>query len=347
MAKSYSVEVVGESNYQGVIEGLREGEHVSLVPEPDNPHDPRAISVRDGDGAVFGYIARDHWLTRAIHDEGKVADATVKSINGGTPDAPSLGVVLTVTLGSASNTVPEPEPQGIMAKAAAAAVSAAEKEQRKQRMKAGLGPEPDEPEKDKGKGLGVGCAIVVGLLLLLALCGDGEDDTGASAADPAEKGAASQEQREAVREWHSSIMAAVSPCDLASAGMANQMTAIGNGGGSMLEGYRAARVAKDRCLDSFSMVGDIDGPSGPWEDEADEVTDTCRTAMSQRRAAADAAMTVFDGDFSASAMSELQDSVESGAQYLQLCAIGAIQVATDAGFELGENGELVSPESAE
>src|SRR3954449_10463112 len=60
------VQVVGESHYQDALRTLagRIGSDgvftARLVPEPDNPHDPRAVAVCvDGDLAKIGHLARD------------------------------------------------------------------------------------------------------------------------------------------------------------------------------------------------------------------------------------------------------------------------------------------------
>jgi hypothetical protein len=99
MAKTYSVGLVGESNYQDAIGLLDVGERVWLSPEPDNPHDPRAIVARDANGAPIGYVPRDSWLTGALIDEGKGSRAIVESIEGGDAGRPNRGVVLSVELG--------------------------------------------------------------------------------------------------------------------------------------------------------------------------------------------------------------------------------------------------------
>jgi hypothetical protein len=61
------VHVVGVSHYQAAIleaAGARAGDPVrfetraTLVPEPDNPHDPGAVAVQIGEATV-GYLARD------------------------------------------------------------------------------------------------------------------------------------------------------------------------------------------------------------------------------------------------------------------------------------------------
>jgi hypothetical protein len=44
---------------QGLIAQLNQGQAVAFVREPDNPHDPHAVSVRTLDDKKLGYIARD------------------------------------------------------------------------------------------------------------------------------------------------------------------------------------------------------------------------------------------------------------------------------------------------
>ena len=153
MPKSYSVGLVGESNYQQAIKGLREGERVLLVPEPDNPHDPRAIACRDGNGATIGYIPRDHWLTAAILDEGKGARAVVKTIHGGDGGRPSLGVVLTVELAEKGEPV-ESTPSGASGKF--------------------KGFTPDDKARQNRQAT-IGCLGIVGVILLLAMCTGGPE----------------------------------------------------------------------------------------------------------------------------------------------------------------------------
>ncbi len=44
---------------QKAIADLKVGDDVMMVVEDDNPHDPRAVSVRDMEGRSLGYIPRD------------------------------------------------------------------------------------------------------------------------------------------------------------------------------------------------------------------------------------------------------------------------------------------------
>lgn len=63
----YRLEVVGESNYQKALAKICGGQSedganlfvlAELVPEPDNPHDPRAVRV-DIRGLTVGYLPRE------------------------------------------------------------------------------------------------------------------------------------------------------------------------------------------------------------------------------------------------------------------------------------------------
>lgn len=94
--KTYSVGLVGESNYLSEIRLSSVRERVSLEPEPDNPHDPRAIVARNAHGEVIGYLPRDGWLTGVILDEDKSVTAQIASIEG---TGNKLGVVLLVAIG--------------------------------------------------------------------------------------------------------------------------------------------------------------------------------------------------------------------------------------------------------
>jgi hypothetical protein len=102
------VHVVGVSHYQPAltsITGRPAGEEVrfetraTLVPEPDNPHDPNAVAVHIG-GQLVGYLARDEaprWKeivdTLAAHDHLAACEVMIA---GRGPDSgtSNLGVFL-------------------------------------------------------------------------------------------------------------------------------------------------------------------------------------------------------------------------------------------------------------
>lgn len=78
--QSYPVNVVGESNFQDAIRTCRGGDAVALYRETDNPHDARAVVVKTSAGATIGYIPRDSWLQRVVHDDGCGATAAIKAV---------------------------------------------------------------------------------------------------------------------------------------------------------------------------------------------------------------------------------------------------------------------------
>lgn len=92
----YTAHLVGESHYQPAVRRLREGDPVTLVAEPDNPHDPRAVRVVAPDGETIGYVERDSWLTGVVLDQKVTRSVTVRELIGGERERPSLGVVLDV-----------------------------------------------------------------------------------------------------------------------------------------------------------------------------------------------------------------------------------------------------------
>jgi len=92
----YTVHLVGEANFQAAIRGIRAGTPVKLTPEPENPHDPRAIKAVVNGTDTIGYVERDSWLTRVMIDEGTSVASRVHEVIGGEAGKPSLGVVLEV-----------------------------------------------------------------------------------------------------------------------------------------------------------------------------------------------------------------------------------------------------------
>jgi hypothetical protein len=99
LAKTYTVSVVGESNYQRAITKKLEGTSVDLVHETENRFDDRAIRVDNHRGQTIGYIARGSWLASVIIDEGKSVTAEVASVER-EPESGNYGVSLDVTIGA-------------------------------------------------------------------------------------------------------------------------------------------------------------------------------------------------------------------------------------------------------
>lgn len=94
--KGFPVGLVGESKYQDAIRACRVGEAVTLLREPGNPFDAKATVVICPRGQTIGYIARDNFLQRAIHEERQQVAATILSFRNG--PGGHVGVVIDVDL---------------------------------------------------------------------------------------------------------------------------------------------------------------------------------------------------------------------------------------------------------
>lgn len=53
------IKLNGVTSYRATVLGLRSGQELLMVREPDNPYDPNAICVKTLDGAICGYVPRD------------------------------------------------------------------------------------------------------------------------------------------------------------------------------------------------------------------------------------------------------------------------------------------------
>ena len=95
--EGFSLNIVGESRRQQEVKRCRPGEPVSLIREPDNPHDPMAVRVDSVRGKPLGYLARDRaaWLGRKM-DDGVSIFAEIEHVTG--ENQPSRGIVLHVRL---------------------------------------------------------------------------------------------------------------------------------------------------------------------------------------------------------------------------------------------------------
>ena len=82
-ARTYSVGVVGEQNYQAAIARCNVGDKVALFHETDNPHDDQAIVVLSRAGQTLGYIPRDSFVQRVVHEQGMACAATIKNASKG------------------------------------------------------------------------------------------------------------------------------------------------------------------------------------------------------------------------------------------------------------------------
>lgn len=97
---SFMTNVAGVSFRPEAVAQARKGMKVSLVREPDNPHDPNAVAVWDEFEAMqFGYIKRQYaWpIARAI-DRGDPVSAVVAKTVGG-ENGMSAGITIRISLG--------------------------------------------------------------------------------------------------------------------------------------------------------------------------------------------------------------------------------------------------------
>lgn len=82
-------------NRQDTIRHLKPGDKLKLVPEPDNQYDKTAVRIETAKGEQVGYVKRDSWLTKVVHERHFIPKTEVYQVIGGGEDR-SLGVVMKV-----------------------------------------------------------------------------------------------------------------------------------------------------------------------------------------------------------------------------------------------------------
>ena len=90
------VRVAGVSFYQSAVANCCCGEAVRFIHEPDNPHDEMALRVVSYAGETIGYVPRESWLHRLVHEGGRGVTATIASV--GLSRACLLGATLAVAI---------------------------------------------------------------------------------------------------------------------------------------------------------------------------------------------------------------------------------------------------------
>ncbi|MBR2836716.1 MAG: single-stranded-DNA-specific exonuclease RecJ [Coriobacteriales bacterium] len=100
-AQQFHTKIAGTTfdGRQNLLSTLHEGDMLSLIREPQNPHDSNAIKILNGQGTQIGYIKR--LIAAAIAprmDCGAQYEAFIESITGGTPQKPTQGVNILVSL---------------------------------------------------------------------------------------------------------------------------------------------------------------------------------------------------------------------------------------------------------
>ena len=90
--------VVGVSYRQEAVAGCVEGQSLELVRDERNRHDRNAIGVFAG-GAHIGFVPSDINDGFALYlDSGRSIDAEIEAVVGGTPDKPTVGIVMRLYL---------------------------------------------------------------------------------------------------------------------------------------------------------------------------------------------------------------------------------------------------------
>ena len=98
MAKvsTFKTSVAGVRYRQDAVAQCWEGQRAGLIRDPDNRYDKNAIIVYAN--ATIGFIKRDEARNLApFMDGGGKAEAYIAELTGGTPDKPTMGVILQIT----------------------------------------------------------------------------------------------------------------------------------------------------------------------------------------------------------------------------------------------------------
>lgn len=78
MDKQYPVRLVGEQYYDDACASVNIGDRVDVFRETHNPHDKNAVVVKNMAGQTIGYIPRESFVQRVIHDDGRSVYAEIK-----------------------------------------------------------------------------------------------------------------------------------------------------------------------------------------------------------------------------------------------------------------------------
>lgn len=78
MDRQYPVRLVGEQHYDDACASLNVGDRVDVFRETHNPHDKNAVVVKNMDGQTIGYIPRESFVQRVIHNDGRSVYAEIK-----------------------------------------------------------------------------------------------------------------------------------------------------------------------------------------------------------------------------------------------------------------------------
>lgn len=92
------IHVAGVSYRQDAVSRCFEEQSITLVRDPNNPHDKNAVMVF-AEGEHVGFIPRDMNEGFAEYiDSGRYLDAEIHKIIGGTSDKPTTGIIIALYL---------------------------------------------------------------------------------------------------------------------------------------------------------------------------------------------------------------------------------------------------------
>ena len=92
----YTEHLTVEPECQKAIAAVTPATRIKLVPEPDNPDDPRAVKAITMDGVKVGYIERDNWLVKAMIDDKTPVASRIIEIGPAAPDSALCRIILEV-----------------------------------------------------------------------------------------------------------------------------------------------------------------------------------------------------------------------------------------------------------
>ena len=105
----YTEHLTVEPECQKAIAAVTPATRIKLVPEPDNPDDPRAVKAITMDGVKVGYIERDNWLVKAMIDDKTPVASRIIEIGPAAPDSALCRIILEVlTEQDATNALARP-----------------------------------------------------------------------------------------------------------------------------------------------------------------------------------------------------------------------------------------------
>lgn len=146
----YVERLTGEDDCQDAIARITTHTQVKLVPEPDNPNNPRSIKVITLDGTKLGYVDQGSELIKEILDNKAEVKARIISITGSGTTPPLRRIILAVAT--------DPEAVEALTRSAQAATNASIQS-------------ANVPASSRGIGCwAILCVMVLGLYFAISQC---------------------------------------------------------------------------------------------------------------------------------------------------------------------------------